>query len=52
MQWFGHTMGGEETNEIWAAVEYKPIGKRPWGKPKKRLIDEVQHDLEKLEVTD
>ncbi|XP_025418887.1 uncharacterized protein LOC112689408 [Sipha flava] len=35
-----------------AAIEYKPTGKRPRCRPKKRWMDGVQQDLEKLEVTD
>jgi hypothetical protein len=31
-------------------AEWKPIGKRPIGRPKKRWIDGVKQDLEKLGI--
>lgn len=46
IQWFGHTIKREETNEARAAIEYKPTGRRPRGRPKKRWMDGVQQDLE------
>jgi len=52
LQWFGHAMRREETNEVRAAIEYKPTGRRPRDRPKKRWIDGVQQDLERLEVTE
>jgi len=52
IQWFGHIMRREETNEVRAAIEYKPTGRRPRGRPKKRWMDGVQQDLKRLEVTD
>ena len=45
-------MRREETNEVRAAIEYKPTGRRPRGRPKKRWMDGVQQDLERLEVTE
>ena len=45
-------MRREETNEVRAAIEYKPTGRKPRGRPKKRWMDGVQQDLERLEVTD
>ncbi|XP_025410995.1 vacuolar protein sorting-associated protein 62-like [Sipha flava] len=44
-------MRRDETNEVRAAIEYKPAGRRPRGRPKKRWMDGVQQDLERLEVT-
>lgn len=35
-----------------AAVEWKPTGKRPRRRPKKRRIDGIKQDLEKLEIPD
>jgi len=52
VQWFGHTMRREETNEIKASIEYKLTGKRLRGRPKKRWNDGVRQDLERLKVTD
>jgi hypothetical protein len=52
IQWFGHTMRRDETNEVRASIEYKPTGRRPRGRPKKRWMDGVRQDLERLEVTD
>jgi hypothetical protein len=44
-------MRRDETYEVRAAIEYKPAGRRPRGRPKKRWMDGVQQDLERLEVT-
>lgn len=45
---FGHLMRREETNEIRTSVKYKPIGSRPRGRLKKRWMDGVCQDLERL----
>lgn len=52
IQWFGHIMRREETNEVWASIEYKTTGKRPRGRPKKQWTKRVRHDLKILEVMD
>ncbi|XP_025193622.1 uncharacterized protein LOC112593445 [Melanaphis sacchari] len=52
IQWYGHATRQEETNETREAIENKPAGRRPKGRPKKRWMDEVQRDLERLEVTE
>jgi len=36
IQWFVHTMRREETSEARALIVYKPTGRRPRGRPKKR----------------
>jgi len=41
-----------ETYESWAVMEYKTTGRRPRGRLKKRWMDGVRQDLEKLKVTD
>ncbi|XP_050527980.1 uncharacterized protein LOC126898076 [Daktulosphaira vitifoliae] len=52
IQWLGHAMRREETNEVRASIEYKPTGKKPRGRPKKRWMDGMRQDLERLEATD
>lgn len=45
-------MRREETNEARVSIEFKSTGKRPRGRSKKRWMDGVSQDLERLEVTD
>jgi len=52
IQWFGRTMRREDTSEARASIEYKPTGRRPRGRPKKRRTDGVRQDLERSEVMD
>lgn len=44
-------MRREETNEVRVSIEYKPTGRRNRGRPKKRWMDRVRQDLERLEAT-
>jgi len=39
IQWFGHAMRLEETNEVRAAIEYKPAGRRPRGRQTGETMD-------------
>lgn len=52
IQWFGHAMKREKIYEARAAIKYKPTGRRPKGRTKKRWMDGVRRDLERLEVTE
>lgn len=41
-----------ESNAVRAAIEYKPSGKRPRGRPRKRWFNGVCQDLRTLDVED
>jgi len=43
-------MRRREHEVVRAALEWKPIGKRPRGRPRKRWIDVVEEDLKILGV--
>lgn len=45
LKWFRHVKRREELKAI---VEWRPEGKRLRGRPKKRRIDGIRQDLERL----
>jgi len=51
IQWLGHIARRRENEIARAALEWKPQGKRPRGRPKRRWIDVVE-DLRILGVKD
>ncbi|VVC43813.1 HMG-I/HMG-Y, DNA-binding, conserved site [Cinara cedri] len=51
IKWFGHVMRRSNSDYLKAAIEWKPTGKRPRGRPKKRWIDGIKQDLEKLGIS-
>ncbi|KAF0705870.1 Uncharacterized protein FWK35_00030060 [Aphis craccivora] len=42
IQWLGHIMRIRENEVVRLKLEWKPIGKRPRGRPRKRWIDVVE----------
>jgi len=49
LQWFGHiTRKSKETTE--AVIEWKPEGKRPRGRPRKKWLDIVEEDFKVVGV--
>jgi len=50
LQWFGHIMRRSEGETIRAVIEWKPEGKRPRGRPRKRWLDVVEEDLKAVGV--
>jgi hypothetical protein len=50
IQWLGHIMRRRENEIVRVTLEWKPIGKRPRGRPRKRWIDVVEEDLKILGV--
>uniref|UniRef100_A0A2S2P2T1 Endonuclease-reverse transcriptase n=1 Tax=Schizaphis graminum TaxID=13262 RepID=A0A2S2P2T1_SCHGA len=52
LQRLGHIMRRGENETVRVALEWKPKGKRPKGRPRKRWIDVVEEDLKILGVED
>ncbi|XP_025407079.1 uncharacterized protein LOC112681028 [Sipha flava] len=50
IQRLGHIMRRRENEIVRVTLEWKPIGKRPRGRPRKRWIDVVEEDLKILGV--
>jgi hypothetical protein len=48
--WLGHVERIPETRMVKAIHSWKPISKRPTGRPKTRWEDEVKKDIQKLKV--
>jgi len=52
IQWLGHIMRRGEDETVRVVLEWKPQGKSPRGRPRKRWIDVVEEDLKTLGVED
>jgi len=50
--WLGHMERMQETRMVKAIHSWKPISKRPIGKPKTRWEDDVRKDIQILKVPD
>jgi hypothetical protein len=50
LEWLGHTERMQETRMFKAIYSWKPISKRPIGRPKTRWEDDVRKDIQKLTV--
>jgi hypothetical protein len=48
--WFGHVERMQETRMVKAIHSWKPISKRPTGRPKTRWENDVKKDIQKLNV--
>jgi len=50
--WYGHIERMQETRMVKAILSWKPISKRPMGRPKiqVRLEDDVKKDIQRLKV--
>ena len=49
--WLGHIERMQETRMVKAIHSWKPISKRPIGRPKTRWEDDVRKDIPKLKVS-
>ncbi|KAL4112236.1 hypothetical protein QTP88_016061 [Uroleucon formosanum] len=52
IQWLGHMWRRSEHNINRVVLEWKPTGKRPRGRPRKRWLDVVKKDLYRIGVQD
>ena len=48
--WYGHIERMQETRMVKAIHSWKPISKRPTGRPKIRWEDDVKKDMQRLKV--
>ena len=48
--WYGHIERMQETRMVKAIPAWKPISKRPMGRPKIRWEDDVKKDIQRLKV--
>ena len=46
LRWSGHMARMEESRSAFKILTGKPTGKRPLGKPRRRLKDNIRMDLE------
>ena len=50
MEWLGHIERMQETRMVKAIHSWKPISKRPIGRPKTHRENDVRKDIQKLKV--
>ena len=50
LRWYGHIERMQETRMVKAICSWKPISKRPMGRPKIRWEDDVRKDMQKSKV--
>ena len=48
--WFGHFKMMQETRMVKTIYSWKPISRRPIGRPKTRWEDDVRKDIQKSKV--
>ena len=48
--WYGHIERKRDTRMVRAIYAWKPVSKRPMGRPKIRREDDVKKDIQKLKV--
>jgi len=50
LNWLGHIERMQGTTMVKAIYSWKPISRRPIGRPKTRWVDDVRKDIQKLKV--
>jgi hypothetical protein len=48
--WLGHVMGMDDKRTPKRESEWKPIGRKIRGRPRKRWIDDVEEDIQKMGI--
>ena len=48
MRWAGHVARMGEEREAYRVLVWKPEGKRPLGRPKRRWVDNIRVDLQEV----
>ena len=49
--WFGHVNRMPDTSIVKKIYKWKPLTRRPVGRPKSRWEDDVKNDLKKMKLT-
>ncbi|KDR12742.1 hypothetical protein L798_12539 [Zootermopsis nevadensis] len=50
MRWVGHVMCMDGTRDVHQVLVWKPVGKRPLGRPRRRWEDNLRRDLWEIGV--
>ena len=50
LSWLGHIERMQDTRIVKAVYSWKPISRRPIGRPKTRWVDDTRKDIQKLKV--
>jgi hypothetical protein len=50
LSWLGHIERMQDTRMVKAVYSWKPISRRPIGRPKTRWVDDTRKDIQKLKV--
>ena len=50
LSWLGHVERVQGTRMVKTIYSWKPISRRPIGRPKTRWVDDVRKDIQKLKV--
>ena len=50
LSWLGHIERMQDTRMVKAVYSWKPISRRPIGRPKTRWVDVTRKDIQKLKV--
>ena len=50
LSWLGHIERMQDTRMVKAIYSWKPISRRPIGRPKTRWVDDARKDIQKLKV--
>ena len=48
--WLGHVMRVDEKRTLKRVLEWKPIGRRIRGRPRKRWIEDVEEDIQRMGI--
>jgi len=48
--WLGHVMLMDETRTPKTVLEWKPIGRRIRGRPRKRWLEDVEEDIQRMGI--
>jgi hypothetical protein len=48
--WLGHVMRMDEKGTTKRVLQWKPIGRRIRGRPRKRWIEDVEEDIERMGI--
>ena len=49
--WLGHMMRMDEKRTLKRVLQWKPIGRRIRGRPRKRWIEHVEEDIQRMGIT-